>query len=393
MHEITQVYAADITKAERDADGNLNVYGKATGPDLDLDLQRCDPGWLKRAMPDWMAWGNVREMHQPVVAGIGVELSEDNDSWFLKSRVIDPGVAAKMEAGAYKGYSIGIKDVKTVKSADAPKGMIVGGTIVEVSYVDRPCNPESTLSLVKMAGGELTPVDAEGELAVEPEPTSKFTLSDEDVERIAAVVVKALRPDDGQELSPEYKAAEADIYKRDVSTAERKELARRGDALADGSYPIANEEDLHNAASLVKSRHGDWQAAERLIAKRAKELGVPNPLDKDVVPDATKTPAADEPQADERVESLTKMVSALTEAKDVSEERFKALEAELAKVLATPIPGAPLQTVPAAMRVQRETDNRKAEAARLRKLASEIGEKDIASSYRKRADELDALGS
>jgi hypothetical protein len=45
---LTYAYAAEIVKSERDADGHLIVYGKATGPDLDLDGQICDPKWLKK---------------------------------------------------------------------------------------------------------------------------------------------------------------------------------------------------------------------------------------------------------------------------------------------------------------------------------------------------------
>lgn len=73
--------------------------------------------------------------------------------------------------------------------------------------------------------------------------------------------------------------AEYGVYKRDVSTAERRALAGRGHALSDGSYPIANTEDLHNAAILARSGHGNVSGAKALIARRAKELGVANPLD------------------------------------------------------------------------------------------------------------------
>ncbi len=74
------------------------------------------------------------------------------------------------------------------------------------------------------------------------------------------------------------KAAEAEVYKRDIDTATRRRLAGEGKALRDGSYPIETAEDLHNAAVLARSGHGNVAGATRLIARRAKELGVPNPL-------------------------------------------------------------------------------------------------------------------
>lgn len=67
--------------------------------------------------------------------------------------------------------------------------------------------------------------------------------------------------------------------KRDFTASERRRLAARNEALPDGSYPIENEEDLHNAAVLARTGHGDVEAARRLIARRARDLGVKNPLD------------------------------------------------------------------------------------------------------------------
>lgn len=75
-----------------------------------------------------------------------------------------------------------------------------------------------------------------------------------------------------------YKAEEA-IYKRDFNTAQRKKLAAAGHALPDGSYPIESQADLHPAAVLARSGHGDTGAAKALIARRAKELGASNPLE------------------------------------------------------------------------------------------------------------------
>ena len=79
------------------------------------------------------------------------------------------------------------------------------------------------------------------------------------------------------------RSAKPDAVKRRVSQSERKRLAREGKAVvgADGhvSYPIETAEDLHNAAVLARTGHGDVEAARRLIARRSKELGVKNPLD------------------------------------------------------------------------------------------------------------------
>ena len=61
MTDLTTSYFA-IEKADRNADGTLMVYGKATDDSVDIDQQICDASWLDRAMPDWFkTGGNIRD--------------------------------------------------------------------------------------------------------------------------------------------------------------------------------------------------------------------------------------------------------------------------------------------------------------------------------------------
>jgi hypothetical protein len=73
--------------------------------------------------------------------------------------------------------------------------------------------------------------------------------------------------------------AKMQIQKKFHSAANRRKLAQQGKALPNESYPIEDTEDLKNAATLARSGHGDVGAAKRLIARRARALGVKNPLD------------------------------------------------------------------------------------------------------------------
>ena len=59
-----------------------------------------------------------------------------------------------------------------------------------------------------------------------------------------------------------------------VSQAERDKAHAAGNSLPDKTYPINNAAQLHSAAVLAASHHGDWKAAQTLIRRRAKELGV-----------------------------------------------------------------------------------------------------------------------
>lgn len=155
--DIEYGYVGEILKAEPQADGTLMVFGVASSPRTDLDGQQCDPEWLKSALPEWFSsGGNVREQHSSIAAGVGKTLEHaDGDKWLLKTHVVDPTTIAKVNAGVLTGYSIGVRGGKVMrgKSASAPGGVIVGGKIVEVSLVDRPCNPDSKITICKAAPG------------------------------------------------------------------------------------------------------------------------------------------------------------------------------------------------------------------------------------------------
>jgi hypothetical protein len=86
-----------------------------------------------------------------------------------------------------------------------------------------------------------------------------------------------------------------------VSADERKKAHKEGHSLPDESYPIQNREQLGAAVTLARSKHGDWQAAETLIKRRAEELGA-----EDMLPDEWKTRESTMPleQRNAELESL-----------------------------------------------------------------------------------------
>lgn len=163
MNNTTYAYA-EITKATRTPDGDVMVEGIAASPSLDLDKQRMSADFLKTAMPEWYKWANIRAQHGPVAAGIGTELTDQgNGTWHLKALIVDEDAKTKVLKKVYKGFSVGIKHALVQKHATAPKGLIIGGEVVEISLVDRPSNGDSKLSICKSAGGGLlVPTDEWG---------------------------------------------------------------------------------------------------------------------------------------------------------------------------------------------------------------------------------------
>ena len=151
-----------IEKADRNADGTLTVYGKATDDSLDIDQQICDAGWLDRAMPEWFkSGGNIREQHSQIAAGVAKEYEAKADGHYISALVVDPNSVKKVETGVLKGFSIGIKSPRVVRDQKAVNGRIIDGQIVEVSLVDRPANPNAKLMLAKSVEGEPALVQVE----------------------------------------------------------------------------------------------------------------------------------------------------------------------------------------------------------------------------------------
>lgn len=319
MEELTYV-DFEITKFDTQSDGTVIVRGPATTDDLDSDKQIIDAEFAARKLPQWLkSGGNIRAMHKADAVGGGMSLERQGNAQILTAHIIDSN-AAKLATPhpvtgirVLRAFSVGISGAKIVKDPKAPGGRIVDGEFVEVSLVDRPANSSCKVDLVsKMEDGSahFTDILVKAEDEGEDCGTCKGTGKIMDGNRQC--------PDCGgsgkMEMSDETKAVEIAVYKKDYSDAERKEMADKGHALPDGSYPIGNSEDLHNAYVLAASGHGNVSGAKSLIARRAKELGVSNPFEgkDDDATKAGKIPPVDQDVTDE----LNQADEALHNAKD-----------------------------------------------------------------------------
>lgn len=142
----------EFSKKEELEDGTLMVHGIASSAAEDADGEIITADAMKSAIPDYMKFGAVREMHQPKAAGtaISAEVQEDGTTKFC-AHIVDSEAVKKVQAGVYKGFSIGGK----VQSRDnTNKAIITGLKLVEVSLVDRPANPEAVITCYKAEGIE-----------------------------------------------------------------------------------------------------------------------------------------------------------------------------------------------------------------------------------------------
>ena len=179
-NELAYSYAG-IIKSEKQDDGTIKVYGKATDDSIDIDQQICDEEWLKEAMPHWFkTGGNIREQHSSIAAGVATDYEHKADGHYIEAHIVDPVSVKKIEAGVLKGFSIGIRSPRVIRDAKASGGRIVGGQIVEVSVVDRPANSNAKMTIAKAVDGEL--VEVAQEFSERPTPASIANAMNKSVE-------------------------------------------------------------------------------------------------------------------------------------------------------------------------------------------------------------------
>jgi len=277
-NDFASSYAA-IIKQEKQEDGSLLVYGKATDDSLDIDQQICDDTWLASAMPEWFkTGGNIREQHSSIAAGVAKEYENKADGHYISVLVVDPVSVKKVESGVLKGFSIGIKSPRVVRDQKAANGRIIDGQIVEVSLVDRPANPNAKLMLAKSVDGETSLVKVEEftEKADKPDYANMLP-GGEKSEPADATLYSKVKADAKQKF---------DVYPSAVANAwVVNEYKKRG-----GTYKAKSKKSLSGnekkmLAEVIKELHADsakfdqasYDAARkglaRLIISEASEIG------------------------------------------------------------------------------------------------------------------------
>jgi hypothetical protein len=144
---MTKLYA-EISKTEEQPDGTIKVWGYASSEAVDSDGEVIKADAMKAALPDYLKFGAVREMHGSIAAGTAIDAQVlDDGLTFFGAHVVDPVAVKKVQTKVYKGFSIG---GRVTKRDPSDPSIITGLKLVEVSLVDRPANPEAVFTMFKM---------------------------------------------------------------------------------------------------------------------------------------------------------------------------------------------------------------------------------------------------
>src|SRR5204863_8645042 len=138
-----------IQKVEPQDDGTVRVYGIATSEAVDEQGEIVRADAIRAAIPDYLRFPALREMHQLSAAGttLQAEVCEDGATRIV-AHVVDPVAVAKVRNQVYRGFSIGGR--VTGREAGNPN-TVTGLVLNEISLVDRPANPEAIFDCWKAA--------------------------------------------------------------------------------------------------------------------------------------------------------------------------------------------------------------------------------------------------
>ena len=265
------------------------VWGYASTPSKDLQGEIVPLDAIKAALPDYMKWANIREMHTSSAVGVTKEAHIDAKGLYIGAKITDPVAWKKCKDQVYKGFSIG--GSKLEKVGDVVKAL----SLREISLVDRPANSDCRIDIVKIAGGLAFRGSMENQ-------TSNETLMEKALDTFRTILgmgkialpdlAKAAQdpnpsPAESEELTADEMATltakfadGVDLEKREFSEKERKHLGSTGVALPDGSFPVQTVKDLENAIQ-AHGRASDPEKAKAHIVARAKALNATHLLPTD----------------------------------------------------------------------------------------------------------------
>ena len=143
-----RLYGA-IEKVEPQDDGTVRVHGIATSETVDDQDEIVRADAIRAALPDYMRFPALREMHQLSAAGTTLEAEVGDDGKTrIVAHVVDPVAVAKVKNKVYRGFSIGGR----VTQRDAANSKAITGLVLnENSLVDRPANPAAVFDCWKAA--------------------------------------------------------------------------------------------------------------------------------------------------------------------------------------------------------------------------------------------------
>ena len=264
---MTKLYA-EIAKMEAQDDGTVKVWGYASSEAVDSDGEIIAAEAMKAAIPDYMKFGAVREMHGSNAAGTAIEINvEDDGRTFFGAHIVDPVAVTKVKTGVYKGFSIG----GSVTARDElNKSQITGLKLTEISLVDRPANPDAVFTCFKADkpkdGEEVADKDDESAKKTDETPADDTEKADDKSDKKVDDKEDDKKDEAEKSASVNLSESEIAILKAVLAKAEKQEAATKADEPVDESVSKSDKSD-----DLAKAEMADALAKAQDALKKSND--------------------------------------------------------------------------------------------------------------------------
>ncbi|WP_308021403.1 HK97 family phage prohead protease [Neisseria mucosa] len=264
---MTKLYA-EIAKMEAQDDGTVKVWGYASSEAVDSDGEVIAAEAMKAAIPDYMKFGAVREMHGSNAAGTAIEINvEDDGRTFFGAHIVDPVAVTKVKTGVYKGFSIG----GSVTARDElNKSQITGLKLTEISLVDRPANPDAVFTCFKADkpkdGEEVADKDDESAKKTDETPADDTEKADDKSDKKVDDKEDDKKDEAEKSASVNLSESEIAILKAVLAKAEKQEAATKADEPVDESVSKSDKSD-----DLAKAEMADALAKAQDALKKSND--------------------------------------------------------------------------------------------------------------------------
>ena len=244
-----------IEKAVANDDGTVTVSGYASSEDVDSDGEIITAEAMKAALPDYMKFANIREMHQPSAAGIAIKAEVHSDGrTYIEALIVDDGAVKKVKTQVYKGFSIGAR----VTGRDTlNKNIITGIRLSEISLVDRPANPSAVFEMWK--GEDMKKDPAEANPADEAKKDDAVEMADKADDK----------PEDEKDPKPE------DAKKEDEADADKSATDAADLEVKKGMFEVARLAGLIQELQWLQeccASEADWEGDNSPIPAELRNI-------------------------------------------------------------------------------------------------------------------------
>lgn len=244
------------------------VWGYASTEMRAMDGKVIRRAAMEGALDDYMAFANIREMHQLSAVGTAREAEVDEGGLYIGAHVVDDTAWNKVKSKVYRGFSIGAK----VTEIDPTDPTIITGMLIrEISLVDRPSDPGAVFDVWRAGSlDDETTIQEDDMSRAAPKPEAPASTPEPapTTEAPAAIVERA----EGESAAETAAAAAGDEAQAAEAAAASEEAAEADRAAEPAPEGAADEAAPSAAEEAVRSANAAIVALDAAVSGRTQDV-------------------------------------------------------------------------------------------------------------------------